>query len=362
MRRMAETIVIAGALLSAASASAERLEAFKIANWSAGAYSYAGSNRFSHCAAAARYRNGITMLFSINRAYEWSMGFANPNWTLTRGNAYDIAFRVDYTSTITARAVAVSDRQVEVHLADSATLFSRFKYGNQLRVASAGKVFSFNLTDTSAILPQLLRCVKLYVDAPQRNANSNSSADFFGPPAKEKSRDLFGPESKSEPERIARATDGAGDAASRIEAATLAANLLAQSGIRDFHIMTPNEMGALKVHAAWRAGAVLGTVQVLSATNLKLDEIPGKLIGGDAQTCKGKFFSGSLPDQQGGSPTARVFTTCETNGETLTIYYLGVSRPSGGYYVLATSAKGSEVPAKEADESLRSAVFKVLAK
>jgi hypothetical protein len=30
--------------------------------------------------------------------------------------------------------------------------------------------------------------------------------------------------------------------------------------------------------------------------------------------------------------------------------------------VLATSAKGSEVPAKEADESLRSAVFKVLTK
>lgn len=146
------------------------------------------------------------------------------------------------------------------------------------------------------------------------------------------------------------------------EATTLAANLLAQSGISGFRILGAEDVERLKADAAWKADRAVGTVSIVTSDTTTLDQIPGRLIANAAQACKGKFFSGALPDAQGGIAVARVFTACQNGADTLTVYYLGVPRSAGGFYVLTTSAKGSEQPAKDADQNLRSAVLKVLSK
>src|SRR2546423_7894751 len=95
-------------------ASADTLYEFPVGTWSAGAYSKQSSRQFNHCAAAANYNSGITMLFSVSRSYAWSMSFANRAWRLTQGQTYDIAFTVDQTPPIGARAIAIGPNQVEV--------------------------------------------------------------------------------------------------------------------------------------------------------------------------------------------------------------------------------------------------------
>jgi hypothetical protein len=63
-------------------AFAKPIRLFNVANWKAGAYAKDATDQFSHCAASARYKSGITVYFSINRSFEWSMGFSNPTWKL----------------------------------------------------------------------------------------------------------------------------------------------------------------------------------------------------------------------------------------------------------------------------------------
>src|SRR5262245_42105457 len=116
--------VLALGLCVESSAQAELLRNFQVANWFVGVYSSEGSKTFHHCAASAKYNSGISVLFSINRDYRWSMGFAHPQWRLTNGQRYDVAFSIDGGTPIFAKANAYLGNAVEVFLADSSELFT----------------------------------------------------------------------------------------------------------------------------------------------------------------------------------------------------------------------------------------------
>ena len=163
-------------------------------------------------------------------------------------------------------------------------------------------------------------------------------------------------------------------AANRAEATALAANILGQAGVIGFQILAPNDLPqGFHADAVWKAGSVIGTVSILEPDGqTKIDDVPGILIGGDAQSCRGKFFSGSLPDATDQSPIARVFTSCQTPKGTTSVYYIAVPRDQGGgFYLLAMMTANAEQSkaeppteeqAKEMENSIRKAVFKVLSK
>ncbi|MPZ39763.1 MAG: hypothetical protein GEU95_17225 [Rhizobiales bacterium] len=153
---LAATIVVFTAGMAVAQTS---LRSFKVGNWNG---AFARDGRFTHCAASANYGSGISMLFSINRQYQWSMGFANRAWRLTPGEVYNLAFAIDGGEPTHARGEAINPSHAVVQLADSASLFSRFRRGFVLRVAAANQVFTFNLEGTSAMLAQLHSCVQQY--------------------------------------------------------------------------------------------------------------------------------------------------------------------------------------------------------
>ena len=141
-----------------------------VGNWSAGAYSVAGSMAFDHCAASAEYKSGITLIFAVSRTFQWSMGLYNSSWQLSQGSTYQITYAVDGSGPTIAKAVALGPSQVEIPLAPNVTLFQRFMHGNQLSVNAASQNFLFDLTRTIELLPDLLRCVENYVgQAPPSN-------------------------------------------------------------------------------------------------------------------------------------------------------------------------------------------------
>jgi hypothetical protein len=319
-------------VLIGSSAHGGTLRNFQVANWYAGAYSFDGTRTFSHCAGGTTYNSGITVIFSINRGYAWSMGFWNPQWRLAKGDQYDIAFSIDGSPTIYAKAYAVTSEQAQAALADSSELFSRFRRGNMLQVSSANQVFSFSLNGTSALLPALLTCVQQGTTP----VGTNPFAAQQTPTRAQHSRASF-----------------------QAEAALTAANVLGATGIEKFSFGSLEDAAKLKADAVWTAGSLVGTIKIAERVKLDDPNIPSILIGEDAKACKGAFLSGSLPDSDG-KAMLRIFTSCQEEKRNLTIYYLAVTRPRGGIYLFTTMSDGAQEAVKEADSGLRTAVFKAV--
>ena len=154
-----------------AAATVQTLSSFEVGQWSAGAYSVAGETAFDHCAGAAKYSSGITLAFSVSNDFRWSMGFFNPKWGLTAGSTYPITFSIDGSDDYSGTATAISPKEVQVPLAPTVGLFKRFMQGDQLKVDAASEVISFDLTDTSKLLPDLLKCVENYSGTAPQSSN-----------------------------------------------------------------------------------------------------------------------------------------------------------------------------------------------
>ncbi len=311
---------------------AATLQTFKVGGWSAGAYSDDASHKFSHCAGTTIYNSGIFVTLIINKKYQWGVSFSHPSWNLTPGAKIDLAYVVDNGEPHSAVGSVINSKQVLIGFGGDAKGFAKFSHGYVLRVAAAQKVFSFNLTNTSKLLPALLNCV---------NTRMNPAP------------------------LVTRTNTPSSNAEIKAEAAVVAANLLSQAGISGFHLATPGELPELKADAIWIAKDVIGTINIMPNIKTKdLDEVRSILIGADAKSCKGTFFSGSIADSgDQNNQLTRVFTTCQTKDTPITTYYLATSRKAGGMYILSTISSGlSEKPAKEADGSIRKAVFTAISR
>ncbi|MEO6842110.1 MAG: hypothetical protein ABI192_15255 [Bradyrhizobium sp.] len=327
-------------LIALQPAQAAQLKHFKVGSWEGGAYSDDSlRNKFSHCAGSASYKSGIIVTLMINKEYKWGVAFANPAWNLTPGANVDLAYVVDGGQPRATTAKAVSNHQALIGFGDDGARFKEFSRGNQLRVAAVNQVFTFDLTDTAKLLPALLNCVTQQTNPKPVLASTTPVTSAPGP---------HGSDFKA-------------------EATVIAANLLSQAGITGFRIAAPNEFPELKADAVWAATNVMGTINVMPTVAVKdIDDIRSLMIGGDAKSCKGAFFSGSIPDD-GKEQLIRIFTTCQEKDAPATIYYLAVPRKAGGIYILRTIAAAGvaaepEKRAKEADAGIRKAVFTALPK
>ncbi len=163
---------------AASNSTITTLTTFNVGNWSGGAYSVPGGTALDHCAGAATYTSGITVAFAVSRDFTWSIGLFDGDWNLAVGTTYPVAFTVDGSSPYFATATAIGANEVDIPLAPQVALFKQFMGGNMLKVEAAQQVFSFKLTNTSELLPDLLRCVEAYAGAVPPSANP------FGTPIK----------------------------------------------------------------------------------------------------------------------------------------------------------------------------------
>jgi hypothetical protein len=100
------------ALLASCPASAATIQTYKVANWDVGAYTNNNTGRFTHCAASGRYRNGLTLIFSVTEKLDWGISFLNPEWNIRESRVIDIEYQIDNGRVNRATARAVSARQI----------------------------------------------------------------------------------------------------------------------------------------------------------------------------------------------------------------------------------------------------------
>lgn len=351
--RLFAVATVTASLLATAPGSAATIQTYKVANWDLGAYTNNNTGRFSHCAASGRYRNGLTLIFSVTWSLDWGISFLNPEWNIREGRVLDIDFRIDGGRVNTASARAVSSRQIVAKLPDSADLFNQFRYGSRLIVSiNDGKPVPFNLSDTNAMLTEVLRCAnrhKGYVDRSGTRLGENERDNSLRDNSLRDNRVTRMPDGNDDSLRAGRqpaqtpsSTPAlAPTTESRAEATEIATNILRRANF-DFEFQKPDQLTPNlrdKYDVVWRADGMLGTLRILSGSReTTVDKIRGELIASDAGTCKGKFASGAVPGMTG-SQSQTIYTSCEGQAN-WSVYYIAVPRRKGGIYLLGVAGTG----------------------
>jgi len=160
---------------------------FTVGNWEGGAYSNDRTGDFSHCAAVASYRHGVSLFFMVTKDFEWAVAFRSDKFSVKPGRTIKVGIALDSRRTAQVEAYAIDSKFLRVSLDPKADLFRRFQQAAVLRLEGSDRTYEFNLTNTRQMLPRLLECA---------SARSKPS-----PSQDEVNRDIFkeGPISPSSP-------------------------------------------------------------------------------------------------------------------------------------------------------------------
>lgn len=145
-----------------ASATAETIPGSRmsVAGWALSAHDRNG--KFSHCAIAATYKSGITMVFSVSDNYSWRVGWAHDAWRFTKGQGVEISLFVDNQGPFPLRASAATEKLALAELPAKEELFDVMRKGNRMTVRAQGNTYAFNLDGTYAALTEVLNCTSRY--------------------------------------------------------------------------------------------------------------------------------------------------------------------------------------------------------
>ncbi len=370
---------VTAAIASTSPAMAAQINSYKVATWEVGVYTNDQNGRFTHCAAAARYQSGITLLFSVSESLEWAIGFSSPEWTLREGRTFDVDFRVDNNRPYTVNGRAVNNRLIRATLPDSAELFNQFRYGYRIVVrVDDNRETVFNLSNTNPMLTDLLNCARKYKGHVERTGNNRpreddrDTGDRRGdnrtpPPSQQQTQQNPGggssgsfrnqgdnsvaraPNRDTDRDRDARDRDRDQDMTrlerqpsalslgptpeTRKEATQLATDILRRANFA-FEFQKPEDRNDI----SWRSEEFLGTLRILPGARVEnIEKIRSDVISSDQAACKGKFDSGALPAADSRSVT--MFTSCKGE-QTASTYYIILARRAGGIYLLGVMGSG----------------------
>ena len=180
LRTASTTALFAAALtLAATAATAGKISNLNSGVWNGGAYTSNATGAFSHCAARKNTQSGISLLFSVSRQRQWSMGFSKGSWKLRRGRAYPVRFQVDNGTVLKAVAKAKTPSLVRIPLPPRAVLFEHFRTGGQLKIIIGAKRMRFSLAGSEQMLPKLIRCAAHFARQDTKDPFTGAGRDPF---------------------------------------------------------------------------------------------------------------------------------------------------------------------------------------
>ena len=337
------------ALLQPSYAQNHQVSQMTSGNWNGGAYLNNATNSFSYCAMSARYKSGILVVFAIDNAREWRVGFTSNQFNFNKGAKYPISYTIDGASSGTMSGIARENNYIIVELPGKSALFDQFRYGTMLAISINGSTHRFKLDGTSRALSMLLDC-----------ANKNY----------EESK----PEARNEPPRLntpstpsaappSSSTSKSVTANDRLDATRFVANLFSSSEFRDYRFMTSEELNDKKMpeilresDVAWVAPNAVGLLHIFSMTATSIDDQINAAMADDAKVCKGRFASGKTAED-GNANFKQLFTICDDKEKSFSVEYLFLPRKNGLAYRFGTIALGRSDQAPE-NKSLREALRK----
>jgi hypothetical protein len=305
-----------GVLTACPAAAAVATGALQIGGWSGGPQFDSRTRQFERCTATLNNGSGTNVSFSIDRKFGWRLGFSNPSWSFGKGHSIGLMLAIGKRFQIRQTAHAVDVDRLELQLDDSLTVFAQLRLISQLRAVAGGMSVSFELRDSDEVMAALAQC------ALQQSALQQGAAQPR--PAKSKT-----PARPPDPMQALDRSD-----AMRAEASGIAADLLSFAGISGARVLANNETpDDARGHSIWRTGHVTGTVSIFAGKS-GLDGLAGDLVRHGAAKCPGRFFVAATPDEIERIAIVRLFTSCQAEPATTSIFHTLVARSAGGLYLL----------------------------
>lgn len=348
-------VLVATALLfiPLENAEASRYKKISFGIWKGGVFISNKTGKFSHCAVSARYKSGITLLFSVTRSLNWQIGFSKPSWKMTAGKKYPVKYQVDRHKVFSGTARAVNKKLATIRLPATAKLFNQMRRGQLLLVKAGKDLLKFNLTGTSKMLTGLLRCSKNnrnLVVGESLSAGNNGNDNPFS----DNSNDNPFESGSTQPKKSVKAGKKRKyviSAAHRAEALAWYNNTLGNSlaGGGASYRLIKNQGKVRKTYAkhavVWRTGGkngILGTLRIFPKRTP--ESLQKGVLADEVRACKGRFASTILKENTISTiKISRLLVTCKPKeGRQWTVYYATTVRPKGGgYLVMLYTSKAS---------------------
>jgi hypothetical protein len=321
----------------------------EIGNWKGGAYTDDATGAFTHCAAAATYKNGISLMVSVNVQDAWRIGFVKETWRLQKGEAIPITLTFDARGQFHLYGEALNPAAVLVPMPSDSALIGAFRKANSMMVFAKGQLFQFALTATSQLLPALSSCVAQGRSG--RLAEIRIRAPVEPPPQR-------APEPARAPAPAATASlapetpDAMAPPVSpelQIEAIELATNFILAGRLQNPKVLSRAETPAeyASYGAAWRSDEAFGMVKIIApqgrVTGL---DVAAAVAAGDSRACKGKFASGRVSELIDSDVVFRGFATCEDSDGARVAQYFIVPRRKGGFIMFSVVSAMNSEPAR----------------
>jgi S1-C subfamily serine protease len=148
----------------------------KVGGWSGGAYTDDDTGKFSHCAAGGSYKSGVYVILSEGLRGNWTLGFANDKFKLTKGESVPIQLTFDGQIAIHVDGGALRPEFAVATLPESAQL--AFRKAHLMLANINGAQYEFELTATGRLAATIENCLS------KMKATGISSAGDFSLPAK----------------------------------------------------------------------------------------------------------------------------------------------------------------------------------
>ncbi|MGI8724738.1 MAG: hypothetical protein ACR2J1_05180 [Methyloceanibacter sp.] len=211
---------------------------------------------------------------------------------------------------------------VTVSMPDNSKLINSFRRAYVMNALAKGRLYEFNLTTTSQLIPALASCVSSNVNTaavqpinePEPNVSSLKPGES--------------PTSELSPEL-------------QIEAIQLATNFMLKSRLPNPRVLargeTPVEFASFG--AAWTSDEAVGAVKIIPADpSIKGIDVASAVAGADAKECKGKFASGRVSELVDSEVVFRGFSSCEDTDGSRSAQFFVVPRKQGGFIIFSIAS------------------------
>lgn len=147
-------------VLAASSVQAEFIPGseFGHGNWEGGAYTFSGTNEFSHCAISVDFVSGDTLYFGVNSDASITVGVSSENYRLTPDQSFPVALYVDRRRPFYATAKAIDEGFAILTIEDFSAAMDAFGRGQSLRLESNLVTGHYDLTGSFRALEAARQC------------------------------------------------------------------------------------------------------------------------------------------------------------------------------------------------------------
>ena len=132
---------------------------FVLNGWIASSFKDYPSGRFSHCAAFAYFEGGTSAAISVDRNYQWSLGFGISSWRF-ESTTIPISYRFDGGAWTDASGAVQNPRFVTLKPPSNSSVSQLLK-GRQIMEAELdGELIYLQFYDSDELVGRLINCYR----------------------------------------------------------------------------------------------------------------------------------------------------------------------------------------------------------